>query len=329
MGSTHEFDLLRDGDLSSSLFATVEDKAPVSALSSLGPQRHGDPPLLRRLRLHQSWYRAEVKGLARWGHTSPPRARELGSILAQPDADAGHNFESEAAREAFRERRTQGWGVEPVRCQAYMTSSQALTLNLLGPLIHDPRRMATFLTALGAAPPTATVNQSRIEFASARPIDHLNDRTIMDGYVELSAADGVRGVGIETKLADPFSSRKLGILARPSYLATNERLGLWEPSSNDWDHRIEQLARVHMLASSLSDRAAALLVIHHPLDTRTPEVVEIYRSQLVHPAQAIAVSLADAITALAKAGLTATAVERLRLRYIDFSASQGSLVRPS
>lgn len=289
----------------------------------LGPQGLSDPPLLRRIRLHQSWYRAAELGLTRWGKTPPPSSREVGSILAAQDAAAGLNFESSAAREAYHQRRSQGWGVEPVRCESYMTSSQALTINLLGPLLDAPSRTPRFLRNLGVIDAEARTRSLAIERASARPSEHLNDHTIIDGYVEMDTERGSRVVAIETKLADPFSSRWLRIADRPQYKAANERFELWNPSAEAYgDRRIEQLARVHMLASSLGEMAATLLIVHHPIDTKTPLAAELYRSTLNQPSAVLTVTIEDAILALSDAGIPAEVVERLRTRYVDLDASR-------
>ncbi|WP_374113599.1 hypothetical protein [Microbacterium sp. zg.B48] len=76
----------------------------------LGPQNAGDGPLLRRVRRHQSWYRAEVLGLPRWGTTRGRSPRELGSVLSDEDAAAGLNFRSPSGgrprNRPHRDRRT-------------------------------------------------------------------------------------------------------------------------------------------------------------------------------------------------------------------------------
>lgn len=285
-----------------------------------GPQRRGDSPLLRALRLHQSWYRADVKKLSRWGCTPAPHERELGSILAPQDAQAGHNFESDEAWATYQERRTRGWGIEPIRCLSYMTSSQVLTLNLLGPLLADLNIMERFLKAIGIVSSTARVTRGEIEYAPNRPSAHLNDRTIIDGYVEVRDSRGSSAIAIETKLADSFSARSLGILSRSNYIAANERFLIWGPGSEGWTVEQEQLARVHMLASSVSGSAAKILTIHHPLDSRTPRVSAGYQATLTDPKRAITIPLDDAIEALDQAGISKTTVQRLRLRYLDLTA---------
>jgi hypothetical protein len=80
-----------------------------------------------RMRLHQSWYRAAILGLDRWGCTPPPTSRPLGSILTEVDAAAGLAFTSSAAEALYIERRTKGWGVDPLRVQAYLGAADIST----------------------------------------------------------------------------------------------------------------------------------------------------------------------------------------------------------
>lgn len=83
----------------------------------LGPQNPGDGPLIRRVRLHQSWYRAAVLGLSRWGSTRGRSAKELGSVLTDGDVAAGLNFGSPSAFRLYKTRHSEGWGIDP-RCSA-------------------------------------------------------------------------------------------------------------------------------------------------------------------------------------------------------------------
>ncbi|WP_420852702.1 hypothetical protein [Saccharomonospora piscinae] len=46
-------------------------------------------------------------------------------MLTDADASLGSNFASNAARRLYERRRTEGWGVEPIRCTNHLTFSQA------------------------------------------------------------------------------------------------------------------------------------------------------------------------------------------------------------
>ena len=121
------------------------------AENGLGPQNPGDGPLLRRRRLHQSRYRATVLKLPHWGATVGRSPRPLGSVLADEDAAEGRNFGSLGARDLYTSRHAAGWGIDP-RCSTYMTSSQALMINLCRGT-HPPRSTARWLAeARGPAP---------------------------------------------------------------------------------------------------------------------------------------------------------------------------------
>lgn len=93
---------------------------------------------MRRTRFHQSWYRAHALGLRRWGAAPGPRGGPLGSVLHEEDAATGANFTSDSAKRLFLNRHSEGWGVDSTRCLRLLTSSQALTFNLFGPLVEDP-----------------------------------------------------------------------------------------------------------------------------------------------------------------------------------------------
>jgi hypothetical protein len=120
-----------------------------SGLAELGPQLPAESGLPARIRFHQSWYRRLILGRAAFG-AAPAYAggRALGSILSAEDADAGLNFVTQSAKSLFTWRRRQGWAVDPVRCTSYLTSSQALTLNLFGPLRAAPAWASRVLSVL-------------------------------------------------------------------------------------------------------------------------------------------------------------------------------------
>jgi len=61
-------------------------------MSDLGPQPASDNRFTARMRLHQSWYRAEVRGVPcgtgpKAGHTS-----HYGNMLRKEDGERGLNF---------------------------------------------------------------------------------------------------------------------------------------------------------------------------------------------------------------------------------------------
>lgn len=292
----------------------------------LGPQNPGDGPLLRRVRLHQSWYRAAILGLPRWGTTKGHSPRQLGSVLTDQDAAAGLNFGSPAAVDLYNTRHAAGWGIHP-RCSTYMTSSQALTLNLFGLLSqHETWLLACLNTWLGRSD-LSHVESLELEFAPARRSLHLNDQTRIDALVVVSGGCGTEVVAVEVKYADRFNSRLVNI-STPSYHKLARRSGLWpEPSQVLSNRRLNQLVRIHALATSHGlaidvGVPASLLVLAHELDTTAGTVVDEYKrcvaGPLVHHASLR--SACELIVAAAPSNQR-TIAQDLQLRYATESAS--------
>jgi hypothetical protein len=293
----------------------------------LGPQRPTDPPLLRRVRAHQSWYRSEVLGLSGWGEVPTPRATQLGSILSLKDASEGYNFVSPQARQAYNDRRLTGWGVDPVRCERYMTSSQALTLNILGPLLASPEWTARTL-GLCLEVQIGEVSRSFIEFAPRERLKTIGDRTIADAYVEMNVVGRKLGIVVETKYADGFGARNLDVAHNPKYLALNERFSIWDEVSMEFGAgKFDQLARIHALGSVTVGAAATLLILHHPLDTKTPEIAERYRASLIDPSLLFIEELGAFFAAMregAREPGQRKLVDELKLRYLEHDRSEAA-----
>lgn len=286
----------------------------------LGPQNPGDGSLLRRVRLHQSWYRAAVLGLPRWGTTRARPPRQLGSVLCDEDAAAGFNFGSPEALELYRTRHAAGWGIDP-RCSAYMTSSQALAINLLGLLSADEAWFLECLKVWLKRSDLRGIAACELEFAPARRSLHLNDQTRIDALIVAVGDRGSEIIAVEVKYVDRFNSRHVDIATAP-YRELARRSGLWTVSPEALtDRRVNQLVRIHALATSYAlslDIAApvSLLVLTHELDISAGQVIGDYqryvRGQLVHRA-----SLRDvcaSVVAAAPVGRRAAAQD-LQLRY--------------
>jgi hypothetical protein len=299
-------------------------------LRRIGPQLHAEPPLLRRLRFHQSWYRSEVLGLTDFGNTPAPSARPLGSILSLEAADRGLNFVSPDAFQAYRDRRTLGWGLDPVRCTRYLTSSQAFTLNLYGPLTGDGPWLARTLGIVLGQNLKPVVNRAGLEYAPRFPSLHLNDQTRIDMYFELESDTGPFGLAVETKYGDRFSNRFLDISRRERYSALNDRWEIWDTGAKQYGTReIEQLARVHALATSKFRQShgtnSRLLLIHHSMDEQARVVADSYRATLNDPAL---LTVTDAESFLQVMSITAlnddqrALSRRLKERYTDLRLSE-------
>lgn len=291
-------------------------------LDIYGPQRRADPKLLRRIRAHQSWYRVEVLRAQEWGATPPPNAREMGSILSAKWAEKGVNFTSREALAAYRERRLIGWGVEPYRCEHYLTSSQTLTLNLFAPLGNDLGWLTRVLSALGMAEVGRAENLQIEHQPSLRSAGHL-DRTIADAFVGTSYG----GVVIETKLADQFSKRKASVGAQEFYELANSKMRIWRGRQSSFEKGAQdQLSRLHALGSLISDVPAHVLFVHHPLDTKSPLGAERYRDVMENPELLHVIDLGRLIDVLrdtARSSRQRSQVDSLYLRYLATGLSDG------
>lgn len=296
----------------------------------------GDQPQLsesahsRRARFHQSWYRAAKLGVKAWGRT--PAGRPIGSILPAAAAEAGLNFAAPSARELFLTRRKQGWGVDPVRMTKHMTSSQALLVNLLGPLGSSASWLRDVLRLLLDRQDIAEVTRWDIEFAPPSRNDYLGDMTRLDAFIRFRTSQGTEGVVLELKYTDRFSSRRLDLAGNRRYAELQASSGLWhDPLQAFLDQEVGQLLRCHALGTRIlqvDERVwtpATLLLISHPDDVTAPTVLNRYRSRLEDATRAVHVGLDHVLHAALSSAPTdvdADTVRSLQLRYLDHAASE-------
>jgi hypothetical protein len=271
-----------------------------------------------------------VLGLDRWGTTRPPKARSLGSILAPMDAEQGLAFTSMSSSRLFHCRRKQGWGLDPVRCQAYLTSSQGLMLNLLGPLTEDLAWAArTFDGILDRG--ISDVLSIEIEYAPVRPSMYINDKTRIDALVvyRRRIESRPRLAVIEIKLADRWSSRYLDPTTGARRDASRE-LGYWLTDRPELtEASVNQLFRCHLLASMMVQEWGCidqprLSVIHLGVDSRSECVVQTYKRCLDAPELANSTTLEEIICSMSMAARSTknrAAAELLRTRYCDLYLS--------
>lgn len=253
-------------------------------VSDLGPVRFVESSLASRVRFHQAWYRAAVLHVDSYG-SSTHRGTTIsrGSILPKWAVAHGMNFVSDEARVLYDSRRSEGWGLDPVRCQAHLTSSQALTLNLFGPLMHDRRWFARVLSLVLATSVTGVL-AARVEHSPGRPSQALGDRTIVDLWLLLllDCGDTV-SVVFEVKYCDRFNSRFLPVWSNDRYrrLSSEQTDPTW-----DWDNpaiqsrTVNQLLRCHAMAEYLGQRSGSsdsrLVVLHHQSDQSAVRAVNEY-----------------------------------------------------
>lgn len=298
---------------------------------SIGPQLHGESLLARRTRFHQCWYRDEVLGLPGYGTTSGLHPRPLGSVLTEVDADRGANFTSPAAHELYQRRRRQGWGVDPTRCTRFLTSSQALTLNIFGPLSTDPQWLLKTLASLLGRDDLVEVVSLEIEFAPARTSDHMGDHTRVDALITVRSLEGKEVIVVEIKYADRFNSRVVDLARTGAYERLARISGLWNPDDKSFHARpVNQLLRCHALGASVlgaeqaAKRPPTLLVIHHAQDLQASRVCSSYRSLLAVPRSLQTRTLNELFAGMWRSTgpVRRDAVSALRQRYEDELASE-------
>lgn len=252
-----------------------------------GPQYKGDNAFAARMRLHQSWYRAQVLGVPCGAGPNKGSTRQFGNMLRREDGAIGRNFLTSAIFEVARRRVAEGKGtVEPFRLLHNMLSSQPMCFNLFGPLVDDLDLATTLWQALLPGE-VKRVTRVLIEYTPEPAAEYLNDRTAFDAYVEyLDTADRPAFTGIEVKLSEPFSQKRYD---GPAYRRWMEGLDSpWRPEA--WDRVAEmshnQLWRDHLLAVAMLDQQESrfdhgrLMLVRHPDDSHCLSVVQEYQGLL-------------------------------------------------
>lgn len=245
----------------------------------------------------------------------------------------GSNFVSDMVWDLYRLRRTQGWGVEPIRCTTNLISSQALTFNLFGPLAVDPLWGARILSAtLGYQ--VVRVHDVFLEWTPSRPSEYLGDKTVVDALIVFTSVFGREVLCVETKYTDSHTTRALPYGRMATHRSLMDRSSKWSsvPALRDGN----QLLRVHLLGERYAElhhllRGASsprLLFVHHDLDTKADQMVARYGMHLnAGSAQAsvIATPLSRLIRnmrAVASSDAQCAIVSKLERRYVDISLSE-------
>lgn len=252
----------------------LTNKNELNIISDIGPQYVRDNLFTKRMRKHQSWYRANELHLPYGTGPGPNDTSSYGNMLTRGDGEAGRNFLTQEIYEVALDRIAQGNGVvEKYRLLHNMLSSQPMCFNLFGPLVRDHDLAKTLLTAI-VPEKILEVTRVEIEWAPQLATDYLNDRTAFDAFIEYRTENGqLVGLGIETKLSEPFSQK---VYDRPEY-----RRWMQLPdspwSSDSWNKvqavEYNQLWRDHLLAVALRyhpeskyDRTR-LMLVYQPEDT--------------------------------------------------------------
>jgi len=250
----------------------------------IGPQASSDNGWRKRMRLHQSWWRAARLQVPCGTGPYPSSTSLLGNMLTEADAAAGLNFLSPEAHRSFLDRLAETKvGVDPWRTGHNLLASQPMAFNLFGHLSHRLDLATALFASLVGPDEVAEVTSIEIERLS----DALGDHTAFDAFVTYLRPNGSPGfLAIETKLTEPFSQQAYDW---PKYLAHGAfSRSVWKTDdpailgAPKWS----QLWRNHLLA--LAESAAIpnlgepiVLVVHHPADPGCVANVDGYRKLLV------------------------------------------------
>ena len=293
----------------------------------VGPQADSDAAWVRRMRLHQSWWRTFRLRVPFGTGPNKGSTTKLGNMLDDRGDVEGLNFLSDEARLAYDQRiAATPAGVEPWRTRRNLLASQPMAFNLFGHLAgHSEIAAALFTEILGEE-----VHDPQIEIE--RLSDALSDRTAFDAFVTYRRADDTPGcIAIETKLTEPFSQKAYDWEQYAAHTAFDPEAWQTIETSVLGDPRWSQLWRNHLLARAETARdpllgPATVLVVHHPLDPHCAGNVDDYRELLTSPDTVKAVHLGTLADLLEPIVETSPAnrgwLEDLRGRYIDLEASE-------
>jgi hypothetical protein len=298
-------------------------------LARIGPQIPREVGLPRRARFHQSWYRAAV--LQREYGVLDGSGRSLGSVLTHEDGRAGWNFTTPGAHRLYRLRRMAGWGVEPGRCERYLTSSQALTLNLFGLLGTEGGWLADVLAEVLRRDDIAAVIDTEIEYALPSPSRFLGDKSRVDALIRIATGAGPLCLVVEVKYLDRFNSRKLDLRGNEAYSRLAEASGIWDITQEGfYASAVNQLVRCHAVGASIQQAAGIpsmpiLLLLHHPDDRSALSIAAKYRAVLAEETSFLTCGLDRFVAAMMVTAPTAHRVAEvvdLRRRYLELDESE-------
>ena len=303
----------------------------------LGPQSDRGSAFERRMRAHQSWWRAYV--LRAGAGPGPSAGGDVyGSYLAPDAAEAGANFLSDEIFEVARERIAAGPGVERYRCLHNLLSSQPMCFNLFGPLVRD-RDLAARLVDRIVPVTVSAVSDVRIEYAPTPADQYTGDRSSFDAFIEYVDQEGQRGfIGVETKLTERFSAKHYAKASRPRYGELTDAPGA--PWRRDAAARVDEVAwnqlwRNHMLVEAVRKHPEVphgaqgwLAVVHHPADPECTRAVAGYGELLTEPDVCLLDWSLERVAAAWRPAVEGTRHEQwldaFHRRYVDMSASDGA-----
>ena len=200
------------------------DERSNDGMRGIGPPstKSDSTEFMRQMRLHQSWYRAQVLKVP---YGTGPKSSDTtlyGNMLTEESAEDGLNFLKSlkifelVVKPRIDEKKDTTRIGDTFRLKRNMLSSQPMCFNLFGALAllvksdveSDHEFAAEFVRALWGEH-IEQVTAVRFEWAPERKEDYLNDGTAFDAFIEYETKEKKKGfIGIETKLTEPFSKPK-------------------------------------------------------------------------------------------------------------------------
>jgi len=304
---------------------------------AVGPQYTRDDPFTRRMRLHQSRWRADVLRLPYGRGPHVTSQSKYGNMLIAEAGDRGLNFLTpEIGAYALRRQSEFPRGIKRHRLLCNMLSSQPMCFNLFGPFALDANVAVIMASALFRRSDLRSVSRVIIEHEPRPRTDHLDDATSFDAFLEVEDSKGDLGfMAIETKLTEPFSTARYPIVVGSAYARwLAHECAPWRPVSPAAFEAIEinQLFRDHALAVAARHRAGspyrfgALAVVRHPEDSACSASMakygELVRSDADVPLIDLPLDEATRRLRPAVAGTSwATWLDSFHRRYVDLSAA--------
>jgi hypothetical protein len=297
-------------------------------VKDLGPQPKTGGAFMRRMRLHQSWYRAAVLDLP--CGTGPQResTRPLGNMLPSGDGEAGRNFLTSEIFAVVKQRLEENPDrVERFRVLHNMLSSQPMCFNLFAPLARDTA-LATELARALWGHQVSVVTRVVVEWAPEPAAEYLEDSTSFDAFVEYELTGGGLGfAGIETKLTEPFSQR---LYDGPAYRRWMSADSPWREDAFDKVAQVvhNQLWRNHLLVWALLRRPGSpyregrVVVVRHPCDEACARTVDDYRGLLRDEATFQDLPLHALLRSWMPAARENAWLLEFERRYLDLTGSQ-------
>ncbi|MDR3627266.1 MAG: hypothetical protein P4L45_10560, partial [Ignavibacteriaceae bacterium] len=303
---------------------------PVTILNvptELGPQHESDSPFTAKMRLHQSWYRANILKVPCGVGPTKQSNNEYGNMLKNEDGEKGLNFLDPIIFKVAKDRIAQNKGsVESFRLLNNLLSSQPMCFNLFGLMVRD-LDLATQLWNSIFPKEIKIIKKILLEYSPEPNRNFLNDATAFDAFIEyVNFNDDLCFIGIETKLTEPFSQANYD---GPHYRKWIFQDSPWLPESANKlsDIRHNQLWRDHLLAISMLKQSngqykdGKFLLIHHPLDNKCAETVAVYKLLLKdYDKSFINITLDDLINIWSRLSLSliySDWLNKFKIRYLD------------